>query len=1074
MGVSYCGEDVRLVGWMRMMGQESVEYHRATVLERTDDYPGLALAYYASRGETPLRWGGSGAAGLGLEGRVSVEGYEAIYGPGGARHPESGQRLVAARRPGMELVVSAHKSVAELGVIGRAEHMHRIMDAERDATLGYLDRVTRQVGGRRGRRAVATGTGGLVFAHTRHATSRAGDPCPHDHVLLANLVEMLDDRGGWKAADTVLWREHLHAATMVGRVAAARAAVELGYGIEADRGPSGRLRHWRIAGIPDEVIAVHSKRSAEIDAECKRRGDSSYRARGVAARTTRGAKEHGVEGELVGRWRDELTAVGWPVERLSEAVDSAAIRLNRPAKLSLKSVRKMLGEVLSPEGELARRKVFSRRHVLVELAPYLFGQDPKVLEVLADRALQDPEAIPLAGVAGAREQPYALASVLAVEQAIADAIGRQLERSDAPTAQQADIDRAVAGAEQDLGGTLSGEQCQAVVGICGSGRGAELVVGVAGAGKTTMLQVVAAGFEASGCQVIGTATSGQAARTLGREAVLAQSRTLASLLWRIDHDQVVLDERTVVILDEAGMTEDAHLVALTARIEAARAKLVIVGDHHQLGPVGPGGALGALVGRHPETVHRLVENRRQSDPDERRTLAELRDGRVAEAVAWYQTQDRIHAAADREQCVEQAVQAWAADVAAGLETGLYAWRRANVAALNDKAKEWMEASGRLSGPELACPGGGRYRAGDRVVTLAPGPDGTLVTSQRAAIEAVDPEGQTLILRADDGRQVLLHAEDAGTDRLCYGYATTVHRTQGATVQRAHLFADGGGRELAYVAMSRARECTQVWAVADDLPQAVEDLRRDWTARRSPTWAIDTALPDPGTLDRDRFQALPKDQQTRLAALSHAEQAIRGAAIAGIRLPDRAATLGQAQQGLDAARQARADLDQGSGIWADTEAGWAVGDLAQAKAARQQAEAIAEHGASWRDRHAARKQARQAAELQADAERRWAAHVEPLIGRLDEEIARHQSTLERTAARLDQRQAAAATVIEAALEHQRHARQLTGRLRDYRDNIDGVPTTADIRRAATVIQPRPGPVRVPNPEPPAIRHAAPDL
>jgi hypothetical protein len=37
---------------MRMMGAESVAYHRATVLERGDDFPGRALAYYASRGET--------------------------------------------------------------------------------------------------------------------------------------------------------------------------------------------------------------------------------------------------------------------------------------------------------------------------------------------------------------------------------------------------------------------------------------------------------------------------------------------------------------------------------------------------------------------------------------------------------------------------------------------------------------------------------------------------------------------------------------------------------------------------------------------------------------------------------------------------------------------------------------------------------------------------------------------------------------------------------------------------------------------------------------------------------------
>jgi conjugative relaxase-like TrwC/TraI family protein len=1062
------------MAWMRMMGAESVAYHRATVLERGDDYPGLALAYYASRGETPLFWGGTGAVALGLDGVVSPEGYEAIFGPGGACHPGSGVRLVTARRPGMELVISAHKSVAELGVIGRAEHMHQIMDAERDATLAYLDRVTRQVGGRRGREATATATGGLIYSHTRHATSRAGDPCPHDHVLLANIVEMLDCRGGWKAADTALWREHLHAATMVGRVASARAAADLGYSIEADRGPSGRLRHWRIAGVPDEVIDVHSKRAAEIDAECQRRGDNSSQARAVAARTTRKAKEHRVQDDLVGRWQGELASIGWPTQRLAAGIDRAAEEIGPPSKLTLKSVRRMLGQVLSPDGELARRKVFSPRHLLVELAPHLFGQDPRTLDALVDRALQDPEVIPLVGVAGAREQPHALASVLATEQAIADAVGRQLERVDAPVASSTKFEQAIAAAERNVGGFLSAEQRHAASEICGSGRGAELIVGVAGAGKTTMLQVVAAAYEGSGCQVIGAATSGQAARTLGREADVSGARTLASLLWRLDHGRLALDERTVVILDEAGMTEDAHLVGLVARVEAAGAKLVIVGDHHQLGSVGPGGALNALVGRHGDAVHRLVYNRRQRDPGERRMLAELRDGNVADAVAWYQAQGRIHPAGDRDEMIQDAVDAWAADIAAGHETGLYAWRRANVAALNTKAREWMQGSGRLSGPELACPGGNWYRAGDRVVTLAPGSDGTLVTSQRATVQAVDPDAETLILRADDGQTVQLDVEEAGADRLGYGYATTVHRAQGATVERAHLFADGGGRELAYVAMSRARESTQVWAVADDLAQAAEDLRRDWTARRTPTWAIDTALPDPATLDRDRYRALPKDQQTRLAALFRAEEAIGAAAVTGVCLPDRAATLGQAQQALDAARRARADLDQGSGIWADTDAGRAVRDLAEAGASRQQAAEISGHGARWRDRHAARRQAHQAAALEADAQQRWTAHVEPHIDRLDQEIARHQSTLERTAARLEQRQATTATVIEAGLEHQRHARQLAARLRDYRDNIDGVPTTADIRRTATLTQPRPGPARVADPDPPAIRHTAPDL
>ena len=66
------------MAWMRMMGADSVDYHRATVVNRADDHPGQALAYYASRGETPLVWGGSGAAGLGLSGNVTNAQYEAI------------------------------------------------------------------------------------------------------------------------------------------------------------------------------------------------------------------------------------------------------------------------------------------------------------------------------------------------------------------------------------------------------------------------------------------------------------------------------------------------------------------------------------------------------------------------------------------------------------------------------------------------------------------------------------------------------------------------------------------------------------------------------------------------------------------------------------------------------------------------------------------------------------------------------------------------------------------------------------------------------------------------------------
>src|SRR5439155_1436697 len=172
---------------------------------------------------------GEGAARLGLNGRVTEEQYAAIYGPGGAKHPITGAQLAATRRPGMELVISAHKSVAELGVIGRAEDMHRIMDAERDATLSYLEAITMARG--------------------------------------------------------------------------------------------GRLGHWRIAGIPDEVLHVHSKRAAEIDAAVAERGYSSYQARNIAARDTREVKRHTPIGELMPRWHGELAEVGWSVPDLVAAVE---------------------------------------------------------------------------------------------------------------------------------------------------------------------------------------------------------------------------------------------------------------------------------------------------------------------------------------------------------------------------------------------------------------------------------------------------------------------------------------------------------------------------------------------------------------------------------------------------------------------------------------------------------------------------------------------------------------------------------------------------------------------------------
>jgi hypothetical protein len=262
------------------------------------------------------------------------------------------------------------------------------------------------------------------------------------------------------------------------------------------------------------------------------------------------------------------------------------------------------------------------------------------------------------------------------------------------------------------------------------------------------------------------------------------------------------------------------------------------------GAVGPGGSLESLLARHTDAVHVLDENVRQSDPEERAALVELRAGNVEQAVDWYAQHDRITTAPTRDQALDGVITAWAADVAAGRDTTMLAWRRANVAALNARARAAMTTAGRLAGPELVA-GRTAYQAGDRIVTLAPSAGGRLVTSQRGEVTAVDLGAGSLIVRTPDGRTHTLGPDQTGSDRLAHAYATTVHRSQGATFAVAHLYADGGGRELGYVAMSRARQVTQVHAVADSIDQAVEDLAWDWSRERRQTWAIDTGIPTSG-------------------------------------------------------------------------------------------------------------------------------------------------------------------------------------------------------------------------------------
>ncbi|HMK97621.1 MAG TPA: AAA family ATPase, partial [Acidimicrobiales bacterium] len=496
---------------------------------------------------------------------------------------------------------------------------------------------------------------------------------------------------------------------------------------------------------------------------------------------------------------------------------------------------------------------------------------------------------------GAREPVFAAACVIEDERRIGSLADLLVERPGPAISHEAAA-AAVLNTELSRGFRLSERQAEVAKGLLTSGHSIDFLIGVAGSGKTSTLAAVRAGFEAAGYQVLGTATSGQAAKALGDGAGVSSS-TVASLTWRIEHGREVLGPRSVLLLDESAMTSDADVGKLLGAVEASGAKLVAIGDFRQLSSVGPGGALEALASRHPGHVWTLRDNLRQRDPDERHALEHLRSGHVGSAVEWYALQDRLHPEPSREQAMSDMVSAWADDVGKGRDALLVAYHRSSVDTLNQAARAIWERLGRLSGPELEAPGGRRYRAGDRVITLAPGPSGAWVTSQRAAVTFVDPASRSLVALTPEGRLLRMGADDIGPDKLAYGFAMTAHRSQGSTVDVTYALEDGGGRELAYVAMSRARAESHVYVVAPGLAQAADRLSWAWDQERRQSWALGNT------------------REVNLAALVSER-----AALARSVPPDRSFELSELRRQGAVLQQDFDDLHNGAGRWERTQAG----------------------------------------------------------------------------------------------------------------------------------------------------------
>ncbi|NTE84594.1 Ti-type conjugative transfer relaxase TraA [Agrobacterium tumefaciens] len=355
---------------------------------------------------------------------------------------------------------------------------------------------------------------------------------------------------------------------------------------------------------------------------------------------------------------------------------------------------------------------------------------------------------------------------------------------------------------------LSDEQKTAIERISGPARIAA-VVGRAGAGKTTMMKAAREAWEMAGYRVVGGALAGKAAEGLEKEAGI-ESRTLASWELRWKGGCNVLDDKTIFVMDEAGMVASKQMAGFVDAVVKAGAKIVLVGDPEQLQPIEAGAAFRAIVDRigyaELETIYR------QREDWMRKASLDLARGNVEKALSAYGANVRITGERLKAEAVERLIADWNHDYDQTKTTLILTHLRRDVRMLNVMAREKLVERGIVGEGHLfqTADGERRFDAGDQIVFLKN--EGSLGVKNGMigrVIEAAPNRISVMVGEGDQRRQVVV--EQRFYNNLDHGYATTIHKSQGATVDRVKVLASLSlDRHLTYVAMTRHREDLQLY------------------------------------------------------------------------------------------------------------------------------------------------------------------------------------------------------------------------------------------------------------------------
>ncbi|RWI83750.1 Ti-type conjugative transfer relaxase TraA [Mesorhizobium sp.] len=350
---------------------------------------------------------------------------------------------------------------------------------------------------------------------------------------------------------------------------------------------------------------------------------------------------------------------------------------------------------------------------------------------------------------------------------------------------------------------LSDEQRAAIEHVTKPGRIAA-VVGRAGAGKTTMMKAAREAWELAGYRVIGGTLAGKAAEGLQKEAGI-ESRTLASWELRWKEGKEALTDRTIMVIDEAGMVASKQMAYFVENAVRFGAKLVLIGDPEQLQPIEAGAAFRAIVER--IGYAELERIYRQREEWMRAASLDLARGNVAKAIAAYNDHGRIMGEKLKAQAITSLIAAWDHEYDPAKSTLILSHLRRDVGELNRLAREKLVARGAVGeGHPFRTEDGVRaFDAGDQVVFLKNDSALGVKNGMIARVVEATP-GRIIAEMGDGGERRHVAVEQRLYRNIDHGYATTIHKSQGATVDRVKVLASLSlDRHLTYVAMTRHRE-----------------------------------------------------------------------------------------------------------------------------------------------------------------------------------------------------------------------------------------------------------------------------